>query len=89
VVRGEAETRRQILLYSLLLVAVSLIPFSAQTMGILYFATALVLGVWFLRLASKLIRDQSKSTARRLYRYSTYYLALLFLVMVIDRWWPL
>ncbi len=89
VVRGDDETRRQILLYSLLLVAVSIIPFSAQLVGILYLATALLLGAWLLRLAVKLFTDPSKSVARRLYRYSTYYLALLFLGMVIDRWRPM
>lgn len=84
VARGEPETRRQIVLYSFLMVAITLLPFSVQALGLMYLVSALVLGVGFLYLALKLLRDQSKSTARTLYRYSTIYLALLFLAMVID-----
>lgn len=84
VVRGEPETRRQIVLYSLLLVAITLIPFSLQDFSALYLVVALLLGSRFVYLAVKLLRDQSKATARRLYFYSNMYLALLFLAMVID-----
>jgi len=84
VVRGEPETRRQIVLYSLLLVAITLIPFSLQDLGALYLVAALLLGSRFLYLAVKLLRDPSKTTARRLYFYSNAYLALLFLAMVLD-----
>ncbi len=84
VARGEPETRRQIVLYSLLLVAITLIPFSLQDLGALYFLIALLLGGRFIYLAVKLLRDQSKATARRLYVYSNMYLALLFLAMVLD-----
>ncbi len=84
VARGESETRRQIVLYSLLMVAITLVPFSLRDMGLLYFITALTLGSWFVYLSIRLLRDQSKRTARRLYYYSNAYLALLFLAMVID-----
>ena len=84
VARGEPETRRQIVLYSLLLVAITLIPFSLQDLGALYLVMALLLGGRFIYLAVKLLRDQSKATARRLYIYSNMYLALLFLAMVVD-----
>jgi protoheme IX farnesyltransferase len=83
--RGEPETRRQIVLYSLLLVAVTVIPFALQELGALYFVAALALGARFLHLAFKLLRDQSKVTARKLYVYSNVYLALLFLAMVLDQ----
>jgi protoheme IX farnesyltransferase len=85
VARGEPETRRQIVLYSFLLVAITLIPFSLQDLGGVYLLAALVLGGRFLFLAFKLLRDQSKATARRLYMYSNAYLALLFLAMVLDQ----
>ena len=85
VARGEPETRRQIVLYSFLLVAITLIPFSLQDLGGLYLIAALALGGRFLFLAFKLLRDQSKATARRLYIYSNAYLALLFLAMVLDQ----
>lgn len=84
VVRGEGETRRQIALYSFLMVAITLVPFSLRNLGILYFVAALLLGSWFIYLALKLSRDQSKRTARRLYFYSNAYLALLFLAMALD-----
>ncbi len=85
VARGEPETRWQIVLYSLLLVAITLLPFSSRDLGWLYLGSALALGAWFLYLAVRLWRDQSKRTARRLYYYSNAYLALLFLFMVLDR----
>ena len=84
VAMGEPETRRQIVLYSLLMVAITLIPFSIRDLGWLYLVAALLLGGWFIYLAVKIMRDGSKATARRLYIYSNAYLALLFLAMVID-----
>lgn len=84
VARGEGETRRQIVLYSLLMVAITLMPFSLRDLGPVYLVTALALGSWFIYLAVKLARDRSKKTARRLYYYSNAYLALLFLAMVVD-----
>ncbi|MBI3912715.1 MAG: protoheme IX farnesyltransferase [Chloroflexi bacterium] len=82
---GETETYRQIFLYSLLLVAITLIPFSLNELGGFYLGLALALGIWFVVLAARLNRDASKQSARRLYMYSNAYLALLFLAMVIDR----
>src|SRR5512142_1772907 len=84
VARGEPETRRQIVLYSLLMVAITLVPFSLRDLGFLYFITALTLGSWFVYLSVKLLRHQSMRTARRLYHFSNAYLALLFLAMVLD-----
>ncbi len=84
VARGEPETRRQIVLYSILMVAITLLPFSLNDLGPVYLVTALALGGWFVYLAFRLLRDQSKHTARRLYYYSNAYLALLFLAMVLD-----
>ena len=83
--RGEPATRRQIVYYSLGLVAITVLPFAFQQLGIGYLIAALVLGGWFLFLAFKLMRDESKLTARRLYRFSNYYIALLFLAMVLDK----
>ncbi len=85
VARGEAETRRQILLYSALLVAITLIPFAFGGFTWFYFIAALGLGIYFLFLAFVVLRDQGKQSARRLYRFSNAYLALMFLAMVIDR----
>lgn len=84
VARGEASTRRQIVGYALGLIAVTLIPFFVNALGIFYLLVALLLGARFIQLALQLMRDGEKSTARKLYIYSNTYLALLFLAMVID-----
>src|SRR5712692_1691091 len=79
------ETRKQILLYSLLLLAVTMILFAMHAMGYFYLLVALVLGGILIYMAIRLIRDQSKKWARTLFWYSNCYLALIFAAMVIDR----
>lgn len=85
VVRGEAETGRQSLLYAIVLVAFTILPFALGYFGLLYFAGALAFGAPLLWLAWKLYRTPGKPSAIRLYRYSTLYLALLFLILALDR----
>ncbi|MEA2390775.1 MAG: heme o synthase [Solirubrobacteraceae bacterium] len=84
VVRGEAETRRQILLYSGLLVAITLLPFAGGLFGGVYAVAAALLGGAFLTLAYVLQRDAERRAALRLYLFSLLYLALLFCAMVAD-----
>jgi heme o synthase len=84
VVRGEGETRRQILLYTLLLYAVTQLPFCAGGFGGLYLAASLVLGGLFIAGAVLLQRRADRRSALRLYLFSLAYLALLFLAMVAD-----
>ena len=84
VVRGESETRWQILLYSILLVAVSVLPFAGQLLDGLYLGAALVLGAVLIALAARLRRRADGRSAIRLYLYSLVYLALLFAAMVAD-----
>jgi protoheme IX farnesyltransferase len=84
VVRGEDETRRQILLYALLLVAVSVLPFAGRLFGGLYLAAALVLGAAFVGLTGVLLRRADRRSALRVYLFSLAYLALLFAAMVVD-----
>ena len=84
VVRGEDETRRQITLYSVLLVAITLLPFAGRLFDGLYAAAAGVLGGIFLWLAVRLQRNPDRRAALRLYLYSLLYLALLFAAMVAD-----
>jgi heme o synthase len=84
VVRGEAETRTQIVLYSLLLVAVTALPFAGALFGGIYLAAALGLGTAFAALAVVLHRRADRRSALRLYLFSLVYLALLFLAMVAD-----
>ena len=84
VVRGEDETRRQITLYSVLLVAITFLPFAGRLFDALYAAAAAVLGGVFLWLAVRLQRNPDRRAALRLYLYSLLYLALLFAAMVAD-----
>ncbi|MEP7081381.1 MAG: heme o synthase [Chloroflexota bacterium] len=85
VVRGEAETARQIVLYSIALIAVSLLLLPAAGMGWIYLAAAVVLGALFLRLALRLRADAANGRAAiRLFRYSISYLTLLFAAVAVD-----
>jgi protoheme IX farnesyltransferase len=84
VVRGEAETRRQILLYTVLLYAVTQLPFCAGGLGGIYLVSSLVLGVGFIAGAVRLYRRADRRSALRLYLFSLAYLALLFCAMVAD-----
>jgi len=85
VVMGERETQRQILLYSFLLLAVTLILFAMHAMGYIYLVAALILGGIMIYMAIRLVLDQTKKWARTLFWYSNCYLAAIFAVMVIDR----
>jgi heme o synthase len=84
VVRGEAETRKQILLYSVLLYAVTQLPFCAGGLGTIYLVASLVLGAGFIGGAVVLYRRADRRSALRLYLFSLAYLALLFAAMVAD-----
>jgi heme o synthase len=84
VVRGDDETVRQILLYSLVLVPVTLLPVALRTLGAFYLGSALVLGATLVALAWRLRRDPAPSRARSLFHYSLAYLALLFVAMSVD-----
>ena len=85
VVRGEGVTRRQIVGYSLLLVAITVGPVITGLFGAFYLAVALALGVGFIALAISLARHPSRPAARRLYLSSLAYLAILFVAMAVDR----
>ncbi len=84
VVRGEAETRQQILLYALLLVAVSVAVFSFRLAGLVYLGAAVALGGLLVYLAVRLVREASRRAALQLYKYSLLYIALLFTAVVVD-----
>ena len=84
VVRGARETSTQILYYTVLLVAVTLLLYPAGRMGALYLAAAVVLGGAFIWRALELRRDLDGRRAIRLFSFSNTYLALLFLAMALD-----
>jgi protoheme IX farnesyltransferase len=83
---GETEARRHIILYSILLFLVTIMPFLFHGFGWIYLAGAVLLGVYFVVLAARLwfTKDAAKPIARKLYHYSNAYLAMIFLLMVID-----
>jgi protoheme IX farnesyltransferase len=84
VVRGEGETRRQILLYTVLLYAVTQLPFCAGGFGYVYLACSMTLGLGFIAGAVRLYRRADRRSALQLYLFSLAYLALLFCAMVAD-----
>jgi protoheme IX farnesyltransferase len=84
VVRGDRETARQILLYTVFLVGLTLIPVLTGTFGPLYLAAAAILGARFLQLAWSLRQELTPKRAGVLFHYSLAYLALLFVAMAID-----
>jgi protoheme IX farnesyltransferase len=85
VVRGDAETARQIVIYTLLLVAVSLLLFPTAEMGLIYLVAAIGLGAAFVWFALRVLRDASDGRAAiRLFRYSISYLTLLFTAVAVD-----
>jgi protoheme IX farnesyltransferase len=84
-VRGAAASTRQILVYTVLLVAASLVPVALGTLSWLYAIAAVVLGARFILLAVRLMRaPDDRAMARRTFLYSLLYLALLFAAMGID-----
>ena len=86
VTRGERVTRRQVLLYTAALFAVSLLPFCVGMSGLLYLAAALALGGVFLAYAARLYQSYSDRLARATFRYSIVYLALLFAALLVDHY---
>jgi len=84
VVRGEDETRQLIVLYTVLLVALSLMPVVFGYFGLIYGSVAVLLGAAFVSLALRLWREAERRSALRMYLFSLAYLALLFCAMVLD-----
>jgi protoheme IX farnesyltransferase len=85
VVRGERETARQILLYTVLLTGVTVLPFLAGSFGATYLAITLALDAAFLVFAIQLVRATTRPAARNTFLYSLAYLALVFAAIGLDR----
>ncbi|GAA5236581.1 protoheme IX farnesyltransferase [Verticiella sediminum] len=86
VTHGERYTRLQILLYSVALFGVTLLPYVINMSGLLYLAAAVILGAWFVAYAWRLWRAYSDELARRAFKFSILYLALLFGALLVDHW---
>ena len=85
VVAGRAETRKQILAYTVALLPVGLLPWWLGACGPLYAVSSLVLNGLFLLAAVQVWRDDSESNCRRMFGYSILYLFALFAMMLVDR----
>jgi protoheme IX farnesyltransferase len=86
VTHGDRFTRLYVLLYTIVLVAVSLLPFSSRMSGIVYLASVLILGGVFLWYAVKIYLDYSDRLAHKTFRYSIVYLSLLFAALLVDHY---
>jgi protoheme IX farnesyltransferase len=86
VTHGELYTRRHVLLYTVLLFAVSLLPFCMRMSGLIYLAAAVVLGGIFVARAARLYSSYSDRLAHATFRYSIVYLALLFTALLTDHY---
>ncbi|MDG2312458.1 MAG: heme o synthase [Alphaproteobacteria bacterium] len=85
VVSGASETRRQILIYTLLLLPLTFAPLILGTAGLIYGITAGILGAYFFWLTIKIIRSQNDKSARRLFGFSIIYLFALFAALIIEQ----
>jgi len=85
VVSGAAETRRQILIYTVLLIPLTFAPLILGTAGLIYGLSAGVLGAYFFWLAIQIIRNQNDKSARRLFGFSIIYLFALFAALIIEQ----
>lgn len=86
ITHGEKFTRLHILLYSIALLATTLLPYIVGMSGLLYLGTAVALGLVFVGYAFKLYRVYSDELARKLFRFSILYLSLLFAALLADHW---
>ena len=86
VTHGEGLTRLHILLYTVVLVATTALPFVIQMSGYIYLAAALALGAVFLGYAWRLYRNYSDRLARSTFNYSIVYLAALFAALLVDHY---
>jgi protoheme IX farnesyltransferase len=84
VVAGPAETRRQILIYTVLLVPLSFAPVLLGTAGLVYGAAAAAVGAYLLWLAVQIMRTKSDRAARRMFGFSILYLFVLFAALIVE-----
>jgi len=89
VTHGVAFTRLQVLLYTIILVAVTALPFAVRMSGWMYFVGAMILGAIFLSYAIKLQSGKDERIAIKTFGYSILYLMLLFALLLVDHYVPL
>ncbi|MDP2698776.1 heme o synthase [Thalassospira sp.] len=86
VVAGEAATKKQMMIYTILLLPVTLIPYATGLLGVFYAVTAALTGVLFLRHAWRVLRNADDKAPQKMFGFSILYLFVLFGAMVADVW---
>ena len=86
VTHGDRFTRLHVLLYTLILIAVTLLPFATRMSGVLYMVSVVALDAVFLYYAVRIYRDYSDRIAQTTFRYSILYLMLLFTALLLDHY---
>ncbi|AEG02479.1 heme o synthase [Methylomonas methanica] len=89
VTHGVEFTRLQILLYTILLLITTLLPYLTGMSGLIYLISAVLLGLGFLYYAVQMMRKKDNKTAMRTFGYSIVYLMLIFAALLIDHYFPL
>lgn len=89
VTHGEQYTKVHIVLYTVMLLALSFMPFVIRMSGVLYLAAAALLGARFLYWSLALYRDSRPHAAIKTFKYSIWYLFLLFIALLVDHYLPL
>ncbi len=86
VTHGDKFTRLHVLFYTVILVAVTLLPYATRMSGLVYVSAAIALGAVFLYYAVRIYRDYSDQLARTTFKYSILYLSLLFAALLVDHY---
>jgi len=86
VTHGEKYTRLQIVLYTIILIIVTMMPFSVGMAGLIYIGFATILNAYFLFYTVMLYREYSDKLSMKIFRYSIWYLGLIFLAFLIDHY---
>ena len=86
VTHGDKFTRLHVLLYTLILCAVTLMPYATKMSGLIYLVSAVILGAVFLYYAIRIYVDYSDQLARKTFRYSIFYLTVLFSALLVDHY---
>ncbi|MFM2009121.1 MAG: hypothetical protein RIR02_1071 [Pseudomonadota bacterium] len=89
ITHGLAFTQFQILLYTIVLVATTMLPFAVKMSGLIYLASASILGIIYLWYAWRMYKHYSDLIARQAFTYSIIYLSILFVALLVDHYFPL
>ena len=84
VVKGERHTLKAIAIYTLILVGSTILLYTGGGLGLIYLATAVILGILFIVEATRLFFRHTQARTRRVFKFSLLYLSLLFVAIIVD-----